>query len=127
MMKMKDLASAATKSVTPKLSGRFEEVVLVSLLRLGCTVVGCSARTLRMDIESRFGEEVSIGVLYATLGRLEERGFISSELAGPTGQPGIRSKRLFTVTEAGRHAVLELRFFTERVWEGFDGKIVAAA
>jgi len=125
-MGIQNLASTATKSVIPKLSGRFEEVVIVSLLRLGCTAVGCSARTVRMDIESRLGEKVSIAVLYATLGRLEEKGFISSELIGPTGQQSVRSQRLFSVTEGGRNAMSKLRFFTERVWEGVDDKAVAA-
>jgi PadR family transcriptional regulator, regulatory protein PadR len=78
--------------------GEFEHIVLLALLRLGDNAYGV---TVRHEIKSRISREVSIGAVYATLERLQTKGFVTSYLGDPTPERGGRSKRYFRVTGKG--------------------------
>jgi PadR family transcriptional regulator PadR len=78
--------------------GEFEHVVLLALLRLGDDAYGV---TVRQEIAQRTGRDVSVGAIYATLGRLETKGFVRSRLGSPTAERGGRAKRHFRVTARG--------------------------
>lgn len=78
--------------------GEFEHVVLLALLRLGDDAYGV---TVRQEIAQRTGRDVSVGAIYATLGRLETKGFVRSRLGAPTAERGGRAKRHFRVTTRG--------------------------
>jgi len=82
--------------------GEFEHIVVLALLRLSEQAYGV---TVRQEIEVRTGREVSIGAIYATLGRLETKGYVNSYLGDPTPERGGRSKRFFRVTAKGVAAV----------------------
>jgi PadR family transcriptional regulator PadR len=82
--------------------GEFEHIVLLALLRLGDQAYGV---TVRREIESRTKREVSVGALYATLDRLEAKGYVRSRSGDPTPERGGRSKRFFRVTPQGHSAV----------------------
>src|SRR6204780_111774 len=82
--------------------GEFEHLVVLALLRLGDRAYGV---TVRQEIEARTRREVSIGAIYATLDRLETKGYVKSRLGDPTPQRGGRSKRFFQVTAKGVTAV----------------------
>jgi PadR family transcriptional regulator PadR len=82
--------------------GEFEHLVVLALLRLGDQAYGV---TVRQEIETRTGREVSIGAIYATLARLAEKGYVKSHLGDPTPERGGRSKRFFQVTAKGVAAV----------------------
>ena len=57
------------------------------------------------EIEARTGREVSIGAIYATLERLQAKGYVKSQFGDPTPERGGRSKRFFHVTAKGISAV----------------------
>ncbi|MGE3509652.1 MAG: PadR family transcriptional regulator [Vicinamibacterales bacterium] len=78
--------------------GEFEHVVLLALLRLGDEAYGV---TVRQEIALRTGRDVSVGATYATLGRLETKGFVRSRVGAPTAERGGRAKRHFRVTAKG--------------------------
>ena len=78
--------------------GEFEHVVLLALLRLGDDAYGV---TVRQEIAQRTGRDVSVGAIYATLGRLETKGFVRSRLGAATAERGGRAKRHFRVTARG--------------------------
>lgn len=78
--------------------GEFEQIVILAVLRLDERAYGV---TVRREIESRTGREVSIGAIYATLDRLQTKGYVQSELGEPTAERGGRSKRFFRVTGKG--------------------------
>lgn len=78
--------------------GEFEQIVILAVLRLDERAYGV---TVRQEIESRTGREVSIGAIYATLDRLEMKGYVRSQLGEPTAERGGRSKRFFHVTGKG--------------------------
>jgi PadR family transcriptional regulator PadR len=82
--------------------GEFEHIVVLALLRLGDGAYGV---TVRQEIELRIGREVSIGAIYATLDRLEAKGYVRSRLGDPTPERGGRSKRFFRVSAKGMTAV----------------------
>jgi PadR family transcriptional regulator, regulatory protein PadR len=78
--------------------GEFEHIILLALLRLEDRAYGV---TVRQEIEQRTRREVSIGAVYATLDRLEAKGYVTSYLGDPTPERGGRSKRFFRVTANG--------------------------
>jgi DNA-binding PadR family transcriptional regulator len=82
--------------------GEFEHIVILALLRLEDGAYGV---TVRREIERRTRREVSIGAVYATLDRLETKGYVRSHRGDPTPERGGRSKRFFRVTGQGVAAV----------------------
>ena len=83
--------------------GEFEHVILLALLRLKDHAYGV---TVRQEIELRTDREVSIGAVYATLDRLETKGYVTSLRGDPTPERGGRSKRFVRVTADGAPEVL---------------------
>jgi PadR family transcriptional regulator, regulatory protein PadR len=84
------------------LLGSLEHIVLLAVARLSPDAYGM---TVRQEIESRTGRNVSIGAVYATLERLEAKGFVSSVIGEPTAARGGRAKRHFQLEAAGERAL----------------------
>src|ERR1700693_4179792 len=82
--------------------GEFEQLVLLAILRLRSNAYGM---TIRREIEARTGRKTSIGALYLTLDRMEQKGFIRSDLGEATPERGGRAKRFFEVNPSGRQAL----------------------
>ena len=82
--------------------GDFEQLVLLALVRSGDNAYGV---TIRAEIESRTQRSPSIGAVYATLDRLQIKGYVSSKLADPTAQRGGRAKRFFRIERSGLSAL----------------------
>jgi PadR family transcriptional regulator, regulatory protein PadR len=95
--------------------GEFEHLVLLALMRLGDEAYGV---TVRQEIESRAGREVSVGAIYATLDRLESKGLVSSWAGEPTTERGGRAKRHFEVTARGIAAVNRAQAALQRMTDG---------
>ena len=64
--------------------------------------------------------EVSIGAVYATLDRLETKGYVKSHRGDPTPERGGRSKRFFRVTAKGVAAVNRTQRALQSMTEGLD-------
>ena len=85
--------------------GAFEQLVLLALVRLGDDAYGMK---IRREIVSRTERDVAIGAVYATLERLEEKGFISSGDASEGGDDrGGNARRFFRIEAPGIAAVNE--------------------
>jgi DNA-binding PadR family transcriptional regulator len=84
--------------------GEFEQIVLMALLRLGKNAYGMA---VRREIEERTGRRVSIGAVYATLERLETKGYAGSFAGEATPERGGRAKRFFRIEPDGRRALRE--------------------
>ena len=82
--------------------GEFEQVVLLSILRLGDDAYAVSVRD---EIARCTGREVSRGSIYITLDRLEDKGLLTSQEGRATAARGHRPKRIFKVTPAGLRGV----------------------
>jgi len=82
--------------------GEFEQIVLAALLHLGPQAYGMA---VRRAIEERTGRAVSIGAVYATLDRLEEKGYVSSSVGEATPERGGRAKRFFRLEQPGERVL----------------------
>lgn len=82
--------------------GDFEQLVLFSVLHLEEEAYGVS---IRESIEERTGRTVSSGAIYTTLGRLEERGLVSSDERHTPGRG--RPRRYYALTAAGARALMD--------------------
>lgn len=79
--------------------GEFEILVLAAILRQGKGAYGAS---IKREIEERSGRAPSLGALYATLTRLETKGFVSSQMGEATAERGGRAKRYYEIEAEGR-------------------------
>jgi PadR family transcriptional regulator PadR len=104
-------------NTTKNTLGSFEEYVLFATLRLGEQAYGAK---IRQTVEDATGRSVSIGAVYATLDRLERKGFITSWQGEATPERGGRAKRYFRVEGAGVQALNETREVRNRLAEGVD-------
>jgi PadR family transcriptional regulator len=84
------------------LLGSLEYIVLLALVRLGPAAYGM---TVRREIENRVGRNLSIGAVYATLDRLEAKGYVTSNVGEPTATRGGRGKRHFRIEVGGQRAL----------------------
>jgi PadR family transcriptional regulator, regulatory protein PadR len=97
--------------------GEFEHIIVLALIRLHDRAYGVS---VRQEIEVRTKREVSIGAVYATLDRLEVKGYVKSHRGDPTPERGGRSKRFFRVTARGMAAVNRTHRALQKMAEGLD-------
>lgn len=72
--------------------------MILALLRLAGPAYGV---TVRREIEAWTGREVSIGAIYATLDRLEMKGYVKSQYGEPTPERGGRIETLFACHRQG--------------------------
>ena len=86
----------------PLYLGEFELLVLLAILRLDHDAYGV---TIRDALETETSREVALGAIYKTLGRLEEKGYVSSRLGDPTPQRGGRRKKLYRLESLGSRAL----------------------
>lgn len=82
--------------------GEFEEFVLLTVGVLYDDAYGVS---IKEEIEKRLKRKVSIGALQSALRRMEEKGFIASELGETTKARGGKRKRYFKITAFGKKAL----------------------
>ena len=97
--------------------GEFEQLVLLSILRLGGDAYGV---TIARELEDRAGRSVARGALYTTLDRLEDKGLIRWKLA-PGGDERARvPRRRYAVTARGVAAVKASHGVLTRMWAGLE-------
>ena len=82
--------------------GEFEQLILFSVLQLGDDAYGVA---IRETIEERTGRTVSAGAIYTALGRLEDRGLVTSRTESP--QPGRtgRPRKYYSLRREGARAL----------------------
>jgi len=95
--------------------GNFELMVVLVLIRLRENAYGVP---ISDELEKRTGREVAIGSVYAALERLEDKGFVTSELGEPTSERGGRAKKYFRVTARGLKEVRETQRSLVNLWQG---------
>lgn len=95
--------------------GSLELTVLLSVVRLGESAYGLA---IRHDVSERTRHDYSVGAIYTTLQRLEDKGFVSSRMAEPLPVRGGRARRHFKVSAAGRRAITEAARIATASWAG---------
>ncbi|MBO0948416.1 PadR family transcriptional regulator [Fibrella forsythiae] len=94
--------------------GEFEEVVLLAVAVLVPTAYSV---VIAEALEQETGQTVSTGAVHAALQRLEQKGYLRSELGEATPERGGRRKRLFTVTALGGRVLSEVRAVRNNLWD----------
>jgi PadR family transcriptional regulator len=103
--------------------GEFEQMLLLAILQLG---EGASGPSIARYLEERVGRSVSRGALYATLARLEQKGFVDWAIEEADGDRGGHRKRLFALTSAGISTLRTYRSALLRLWSGLEGTLEEA-
>jgi len=97
--------------------GEFEQIVLLAVLRLGENAYGVP---VRREIEKRTQRSLTVGALYRTLDRLEDKGYVASWFSDPVPERGGRAKRYFRVEALGVRALRQSRQELAAMWEGVE-------
>jgi len=93
--------------------GEFEELVLLTIAALvseAYSVAVCD------ELTKHTGREVKLGVVHAVLNRLEEKGLVKSKLGESTNVRGGKRKRYYSITNAGKAAILRAKEVRDQLW-----------
>src|SRR5258708_1836416 len=82
--------------------GELEELVLLTVGVLYKEAYGVAVME---EVEKQTGRKVNISAVHSVLTRLEEKGFVKSQMGGSTEERGGRRKRIFSLTVAGRKSL----------------------
>ncbi len=94
--------------------GEFEEVVLLLVAVHHNDAYGLS---IANSIEEKLSRSVTLSSVHTALYRLEEKGFLESEVGGATRERGGRSKRIFKITSLGKQALESSRASRNMLWD----------
>ena len=98
--------------------GEFEEIVLLTIAALineAYSVAICD------ELSKHAGRNVKLGVVHAVLNRLEEKNFVKSKLGEVTSTRGGKRKRYYTVTAAGKTALVKSKEMRDELWSRVPG------
>jgi PadR family transcriptional regulator PadR len=95
--------------------GQFEQLVLTAILSLRHDAYGVSIHSKAEELASP--KSVSLGAVYITLDRLEDKGMITSRLSDPTPERGGRAKRCYQLEALGERALQESSVTAKRIWD----------
>jgi DNA-binding PadR family transcriptional regulator len=93
--------------------GEFEQHVLLVILYLRGQGYAVS---IADEMQRRSGKSVNLGAVYATVDRLEKKGFVTSSLGDPTPERGGKPKRFYQVKAPGLLALSKAREANIRMW-----------
>lgn len=94
--------------------GEFEELVLLTVAVLKEEAYGVE---IKRELESRMKQRLSVGSIQSALKRLEEKGFLKSQLGEATQKRGGKRKRIYTITRYAQKVLAELKDIRSRLWE----------
>jgi DNA-binding PadR family transcriptional regulator len=102
--------------------GEFEALVLLTILRLADDAYGV---TIRDELARETRREVTLGAVYKTLGRLDQKGYVATRLGEPTPERGGRRKKLYRLTAQGGRALRQTLGDLRRLTRGLGGELEA--
>ena len=97
--------------------GEFEQLVLLSILRLGQNAFGIE---IRRDLQEAAKRSVSRGALYKTLERMESKGLLGWQVSESTPARGGLARRRFLVKPPGVAALKHSREILLHFWSGLE-------
>jgi DNA-binding PadR family transcriptional regulator len=97
--------------------GEFEQMVLLSIMRLGDEAYGLA---IRRELEAVAGRRPSTGALYTTLDRMEKKGLLQSSAGESSPERGGRPRQYVALTEAGQRALVQSRSTLMALWDGLE-------
>jgi DNA-binding PadR family transcriptional regulator len=103
--------------------GEFEQMLLLAVLRLGSRAYGVR---LMEELEATVGRRVSRGSVYVTLDRLEDKGWLASQVSGARPERGGRPRRIVSVTPEGVEQLKRSRGALMALWDGLEEALDAS-
>jgi len=100
--------------------GEFEQMVLLSIMRLGSNAYGLA---IREELEEVAGRMPSSGSLYTTLDRMERKGLLDSSAGETAPERGGRPRRYVKVTPEGQALLANSRSRLMALWSGIEGAL----
>ncbi len=94
--------------------GEFEELVLTIVAILQEEAYG---NAIVNEIKSKASREVNLSAVHVTLYRLEDKGFVKSDMGGATNERGGRRKRIFTISNAGLAILKDMKESRQDLWK----------
>ncbi len=99
----------------PDSLGQFEQLVLTAILSLRDDAYGV---TIHAKVEElAHPKAASLGAIYVTLDRLEDKRLVASWLSDPTPERGGRAKRCYRLEALGERALQESAITAKRIWD----------
>ena len=95
--------------------GEFEYLLITAAATLGDDAYGAA---IREELDRTAGRKCSIGALYTTIERLENKGLLKTWMGEATPQRGGRAKRMVRVTPKGVQAARQFYDAVMRVSRG---------
>lgn len=95
--------------------GPFEQLVITAVLSLREDAYGVTIHKKVAHLAQP--KKISLGAVYVTLDRMEDKGFLSSWLSDPTSERGGRAKRCYRVEAVGERALQESAATAMRIAE----------
>lgn len=102
-----------------KLLSRIEEIILLSIVRLGQEAYGMA---IRQEVIKATGKKWLLGAIYGPLGRLQKNGYVITKKGEPTPERGGRAKVYYQVTPKGKEALADIYHVNAVIWEGLSPK-----
>ncbi len=96
--------------------GEFEELIM---LIVGILDNEAYALNISEEFELQTKKSTAIGAVHSTLSRLEDKGFLTSEMGGATSERGGRRKRIYSITAAGQKVLERSRELRISLWDQF--------
>ena len=96
-----------------KFLSRQEELLLISILKLGENAYGVP---IRQHVSEVSGKYWSIGAIYDVLDRLNRKGLVSTITGEPEKIRGGKSKRFYRITKPGLRALEQVRDLQQKAW-----------
>lgn len=94
--------------------GEFEELVLLAVCIQEGGAYGVS---VKQEVEKHTGRTILLGAVHITLYRLQDKGFLKSEMGGNTEKRGDRRKRLFKITDTGMLQLRASQDVRQKMWQ----------
>ena len=97
--------------------GEFEELTLLAVCVLRDEAYGVPVQEY---VERVTGRAITMGAVYASLDRLERKGFLRSAMGDAKPERGGKRKRFFSVTSAGTRVLKEVRRVRDHIWQAIE-------
>ena len=97
--------------------GEFEQLVLLTILRLGREAYSVS---IVAELEDRTERDVATAAVYVALRRLEKKGLLTSRLESPDESDEPHPRRYFALTEAALEPLKAARRSMLSLWDGLE-------
>jgi PadR family transcriptional regulator, regulatory protein PadR len=98
--------------------GQFEQLVLTAIAALGDNAYGITIHGKVQELSQP--KPVTLGAVYVTLDRMEDKGFVSSKLSDPTPERGGRAKRFYHLEKVGVRVLQESAVVARRMGDLLD-------